>query len=211
MLVRKLPSAEQKAIMNYRREADRRRGLYGKYLLHYAYHEVMGRTAFPLETECGKYGKPYIKGQDFCYNISHSENVIVCAAADYEVGIDTEAVSNITLDMKEIICRNGEDKNLPKEESAAIEYLCKLWTVKESYVKWLGTGFSMPFGSISADVTGERMTCTSQERTEDACKFQSIRIDDGYYVTVCMSSEESGEMRLERVSKEMLHEFCRKI
>ena len=167
----------------------------------------MGRTEFPLETKRGEYGKPYIKERDLYYHISHSGNMIVCAVADYEVGIDAEAVHNMTPDMKGMICRNGEGENVPEEESVAVEYLCKLWTVKESYVKWLGTGFSIPFGSITAHITGDRITCTSQERTEGACKFQSIRIDDGYYVTVCMSSEESGEVKLERVSKEMLCNF----
>lgn len=94
------------------------------------------------------FGKPYIPG-GLSFNISHSKDLIVCAAATHgEIGIDVE--HGCPLDWQ-----GYEDSFAPSEwtkissagnPSAA---LLERWTKKESLVKADGRGLQIPFAAVT--------------------------------------------------------------
>lgn len=89
----------------------------------------------------GENQKPYFKEYPNIYfNISHCKSGIACAVSSSPIGIDIEEIS-----LEDIIKENV----LSKEELQAIknskspdEEFTKFWTMKESYLKLIGTGIS---------------------------------------------------------------------
>lgn len=79
-------------------------------------------------------GKPFLVGADLFFSVSHTENALFIAFSDKNVGLDVERLNRQT-DYQKIL------KKFPEEERAVVRSqtdFLRLWTVKESAVKWLG-------------------------------------------------------------------------
>jgi 4'-phosphopantetheinyl transferase len=87
-------------------------------------------------------GKPDI--EDICFNLSHSGDMVVCAISEKQIGVDIEQIE----DIKENIARRFFTKyenqylNQYKEERKRNEFF-RLWTMKESYMKYTGEGMKL--------------------------------------------------------------------
>ena len=130
----------------YRRKEDALRCLAAGALLQHA----LGTVEYTVTK--GPFGKPYIKGNDsFYYNLSHSGNWVAIAYGDTEVGIDVE---KICLDAgKEDIARRyftpDEQAYVFDTKALAPQRFFEVWTGKESYLKYLGTGLEKNLASFS--------------------------------------------------------------
>lgn len=117
-------------------------------------------------------GKPYLKDRKRShFNISHSGRWVVIAWGDSPLGIDVE---QIQMDQgKEALARrffrfdeqayvfsaSGEDR---------AKRFFRIWTMKESYLKYLGTGIDRPLNGFS--VLHDRLGVTlSSDFLPDAC------------------------------------------
>lgn len=100
------------------------------------------------------------------FNISHTKNIAVCAVSDREVGIDVEHKRGLkdplirrAFTPEEIAYAeklNMNDKNPVKaghEDQGGqsfglsddqLTYYTRLWTIKESVMKWYGLGLALP-------------------------------------------------------------------
>lgn len=117
-------------------------------------------------------GKPYLKNREkLHFNISHSGRWVVVAWGDSPLGIDVE---QLQMDAgKEAIAR----RYFRSDEQAYVfsvagedraKRFFRIWTMKESYLKYLGTGMGYPLNSFSA--LGDRLGVTlSSEFLTDAC------------------------------------------
>ncbi len=122
------------------------------------------KLGYAPEIHIGENGKPYIDGLHF--NISHSGEYVVCAFADSEVGVDIEKIREYRKRVAEkfhpeeiAAIENSEDKDL--------EFF-KIWTMKEAYLKCLGTGISKDLSFNVFDVPNMHM-----------------EIVDGYVISIC--------------------------
>ncbi len=86
------------------------------------------------------YGKPATTVDGFQFNISHSGNLILIAIDDRAVGIDVEHCKKI--DYRLIAKRffSGAERDLLAANEYDIKLFYKIWTLKESYLKYLGIG-----------------------------------------------------------------------
>lgn len=95
------------------------------------------------EAEIGRLskGKPYLKGQtNVFFNISHCKNLVVCAISDHKIGIDVESRNRRVTDvLAKKILGATEWNQYQKSENPSFTLL-KFWTLKESYLKYVGTG-----------------------------------------------------------------------
>lgn len=143
-------------------------------LLRYAVKTHLGNQEFALETNA--YGKPRIKGNpDFHFNLSHSGNWVVLACGNSEVGIDVE---NLRMDDKKQ--RLARRFFTPKEQDYVFQEefekrFFEVWTAKESYLKYLGTGLQKSLSSFCV-------------RSMDAPRFFSQWLGDSC-VTLCTQEE----------------------
>lgn len=130
----------------YRRKEDALRCLAAGALLQ----QALGTADYTVAK--GPFGKPYIKGNNsFHYNLSHSGNWVVIACGDTEVGIDVE---KICMDAgKEDIARRyftpDEQAYVFDTKELAPQRFFEVWTGKESYLKYLGTGMQRNLDSFS--------------------------------------------------------------
>lgn len=122
----------------------RLRSLYAGLLLRHALKLEGYDVKDPLNVEYGEHGKPFVRGAKH-FSISHSGNLVVVGISENEVGVDVEIKQNK-------IYSNIIDKTLTEKERAeyySLEgldrsvYFLKKWVRKESYVKYLGTGFDI--------------------------------------------------------------------
>ena len=103
-----------------------------------------------LEFSLNQYGKPLLlNAPDLHFNISHSGNLVVCALDNKPVGIDVEIHKLANLKIARRYFCQDENNFIIADMDKAIERFYKIWTMKESYVKWDGKGMSTPFDSFS--------------------------------------------------------------
>ncbi len=97
-------------------------------------------------------GKPYISGPcPMHFNLSHSGNFVLCAISDLPVGCDIESDSRKRRNIAERFFAEDEVRYLSvitdlKERDREFY---RLWTLKESFQKLTGLGFSLPLNSFS--------------------------------------------------------------
>ena len=140
-------SPERKARADrYRRKEDAIRCVAAEALLCYA----LGTNNFHLEKTPS--GKPFLpERKDFYFNLSHSGNWVVIAYGSSEVGLDVE---NLRSDTKiEAMARRffapEEQRYIFAEEDGRQQRFFEIWTGKESYVKYLGTGLQKDLTSFN--------------------------------------------------------------
>ncbi len=155
----------------YLRQEDRLRCIAADALLRYALQKELGLTEFTVLQE--PLGKPRIQdAPEFHYNLSHSGNLAVIAWGDSEAGVDVE---QIRMDEgKEKLARRfftpEEQAFVFKTDEGIPERFYQIWTGKESYLKYLGTGL--------------QKSLTSFDIFSTAPAIRSW-IRDGYCISLC--------------------------
>lgn len=130
--------------------------------------------------EIGPHGKPALKGEPFHFNLSHSGGLAVCAVEDCRVGVDVEKKRAFSPKLKERICTPGE-LSLVEAEEDENEALTRLWTMKESYMKYTGLGLAQGVRATEFSLLGERPKLKS-----GAACFLSADLGEAF-LTLCTS------------------------
>lgn len=102
-----------------------------------------------VEIGYGEHGKPLLlqPGRLF-FNISHSGEWTVAAFSDCEVGADIEQIKPIDMRLADRYFAPEEREALAQPECSQ-DLFFRFWTVKESYLKALGTGLSRQLNSFT--------------------------------------------------------------
>lgn len=173
-----------------RRREDAFRTIVSDALLRYAAATVLGLREITVART--PQGKPYLRErEDFCFNLSHSGKWAVLAYGGSEVGIDVE---RITMDeKKEAVTRRHftpreQDYIFQAEPDRQGVRFFEVWTAKESYLKFLGTGLTRPLSSFDV--------LTLPEPNRFGCL-----LGEDYYLT--LHTREEG-FSLEELSPEQL-------
>jgi 4'-phosphopantetheinyl transferase len=105
------------------------------------------------------FGRPEIlnpEGEDLRFNISHSRGVIVLALTRArDVGVDVERVNgfDISWDLVTRYFASDEIAQLAGSSGASFQRkFYEFWTLKESYIKARGLGFSLPLDRFGFDL-----------------------------------------------------------
>ena len=109
-----------------------------KLLLQYSLASRFGIQKMP-EISRTSNGKPFFKHLPLSFNLSHSGPFALCAIGPSPVGVDIECVKPRRAGIERRILTEGERERL-KNATTYTEELIALWTLKESYLKYTGTG-----------------------------------------------------------------------
>ncbi|WP_114819632.1 4'-phosphopantetheinyl transferase family protein [Chryseobacterium sp. KLBC 52] len=133
-------------ILRYRRWQDSQLSLLGKVLLQYGLKTYYNISEAEIGTLPNK--KPYLKGLDLHFNISHSKDLVVCAIAEYPLGIDVEfndpEMNYVDFEFQ---MTANEFKEIHDSEDK-IKSFFMYWTRKEAVIKAHGAGMMLPLDSF---------------------------------------------------------------
>lgn len=146
-------------------------------------------------------GKPVLDGLFF--NISHSDEYVICAVGDKEVGCDIEKISEIKSDIAKRFFSKTECEYLNSFEvspdNKLLEFF-RIWTIKESYIKMTGEGISIGLDTFSVnfhnkngdynDIYILRKVDKNIDKWEKQECFINEYLFDGYCCSVCSRENE---------------------
>lgn len=183
-----LPEQSQTEIYSYRNLEDRYRALAARMLLYDTIELETRLKRSEINILRNRYGKPYLgNGDHFHFNLSHSGEWVVCATHDRQLGVDIERQH--TVDYLAIARRffaAEEYGRLMKAERAADlrSLFFEIWTLKESFIKALGVGLSMPlqsFAMMPCEIYGYKPI----EAEGSVYYFKGYAVDETYTAAVC--------------------------
>lgn len=124
----------------------------------------------------GPHGRPVVSGANLHVSLSHAGRwAVIAATATGPVGVDVEDLGSARgLPMPRDLILG------PREQADDDDALMSLWVAKESYLKAIGTGLTVPLSTVS--VRGNRVALPGRPSA------RLIRLSDraGYRAAVCL-------------------------
>ncbi|WP_163579385.1 4'-phosphopantetheinyl transferase family protein [Gracilibacillus saliphilus] len=166
-------------IAYFKFDVDRIRALISELVARKCISDQAGISFRSLEFHRGSHGKPYVNLEvPLAFNWSHSGDWILFAMDSEPVGVDVEVVHPVKemdlarrfFDAQEVAQLN----TMPAVERK--KHFFKLWSLKESYIKWKGTGLSTELDSFRF-LYNKHQELLFSNNHEDSCYFHTIHLD----------------------------------
>lgn len=148
----------------------------------------------PDAIRTGAHGKPELTSYpNIHFNISHCENIAVCALSRHEIGIDVEKIrpfrdsvirKALTADEQNFL------RQMSTDDRSHWEWFFRLWTLKESRIKHSGMGLSMPLDSFSFQYNLDKSPFEIIS-SEHNLHFHQQILDDEYVLSACTDLSET--------------------
>lgn len=139
-----------------------------------------------------KYGKPFYSGdENFFFNLSHSGEWVACIWANFIVGVDIEQILPIDLEIAtHFFSREEVDVLYGKPHGERMFYFYDLWTLKESYIKALGKGMSLPLNSFTITKSAEKGVIIKNQSHNSSYYFKQYCVNSNYKLSLCSIKNE---------------------
>ncbi len=190
-IISELYEDRRKSLAKIKNEKSRREGAFAGLVLQ----RMLGELGYKKEDIIivkNEHGKPYINSIEnppVYFNLSHSHGYVACAVSDNEVGIDIEAIREFNIKIAERCFHKKEYEYLKqfsgKEQE---EKFCRIWTMKESYLKFTGQGISIPLASFCVsppDLRIEEVTDEARCLYWNKVSFLTPEAPAGYLISLC--------------------------
>lgn len=189
----KVTEERRKKTDSFRLKGDRQLSLGAELLLMQGLKE-WGINPKEIKYYYGENGKPYLAGgQNIYFNLSHSEETVICAVSLWEVGCDIEKISDYKLQVaKKFFCEAEYGLIASQTTNEARQNMFfRLWTLKESFIKLKGMGMSMPMNSFSIKFDTDEIII-NQKFFDEKCYFQELDLWKDYKCAVCGFDKDIG-------------------
>jgi len=198
-------------------QRDAKSALVGQLLIRFILSKAFPQSSSSFVVERTPYGRPQIiSNPSFDFNLSHQYQ-LVCIAGTFDgrVGCDTmeyrvnaprrdsiESTANLlqrefTPTEYDFIVRTSSD------ETVRFQHFHRIWSLKESYVKWLGQGVGYPLAQLNFSIRTREFDSSqpdqivsdtnleiNQQSVRDELRFdeQIVYLDDNeqQILTVCL-------------------------
>ncbi len=129
----------------------------------------------------GEKGKPFLKKRDISFNISHSKELAVCGINNSNIGVDCEVIRKLSPGVIKRCFSDNEAEYINSRQDKNKAFTL-LWTLKESYSKYDGRGYSVGFDKTVFDLENNKpgFNC--------GCEFLVYIINSQYIITICIKS-----------------------
>ena len=149
-------------------------------ILTYGLQEEYGIRGEPA-VEVTPLGKPYLSEYpQIHFNYSHCSRGILCGISHHAIGVDIEGFRPCEERLVSRICHANEQRMVLDAQDRD-RALAVIWTAKESYLKYLGTGIRSDLRRLDLS-----SAIRDQVRIGDAC-IHSI-LEEEYAIGICCDS-----------------------
>ncbi len=141
-----------------------------------------------LEIVRDRYGKPsFLHYPRIHFSIAHTKQLWACAFFEEKIGLDIENEKNV--DHHKIAKRFFHPQEAAFIHDSFSFY--RLWTAKESYVKYIGRGIDEHFSKISVLPGHKEMIDRKEELSwkQAGVFFHSLILEDGSFLCVCTAKQ----------------------
>lgn len=210
-LLKYLPADKQERCKRFRSFEDAQRTLLGDILARYMVWKITKQRFHEIVFDTNSYGKPRLRGNwDLEFNVSHSGEYIAAAINTEALGIDIEEIKPIDISIardffteKEYLyIMNGDVGN-----SNRLERFYEIWTLKESYIKAVGRGLSIPLNSFNISMKSGSIVIETESGPKDYY-FKQYDFDSNYKMAVCTTGREYGGALKIFTLEEFYDEMC---
>ncbi len=180
--VKRLSSERKQKMLKFRQEEDRLRCLAAGLLLDYRF----GAEARTIRED--RFGRPFLDGGP-SFSIAHSGDYVLLSVGDGQTGCDLEKRDRLEPDhiARKILTPN--EFEFWKISSDRIRIFYRFWTLKESYLKMIGKGFSLSPVRFQFDLSeNDSIQWTGDDelrKEETEVFFQIIEDLPDYTAAVC--------------------------
>lgn len=175
-----LSAAERERAARFAFQRDRRDFIATHALLRRVLSASCGGAPERWQFEAGQYGKPALvpaqaAAARVSFNAAHTRGLAVCAVAAgaVDLGVDVESVRQLeVLDLAERFFAPAEAAALTSTAAAdrPLRFV-EIWTIKEAFVKALGTGLHAPLDRFVVSLDGDARITVAPPPGEDAGRW----------------------------------------
>ncbi|MGE5629550.1 MAG: 4'-phosphopantetheinyl transferase family protein [Caulobacteraceae bacterium] len=184
---------KKQRILKCRNILDKQRILLGDTLVRSIICKKLQIRNGEIAFEYNGYGKPLLKNNGkFHFNIAHSGDWVIVGEDSMPLGVDVEQICEI--DYIDIAGRFFSEYEfqwlLNQHDYEKIEGFYILWTLKESYIKMVGKGLSIPLNSFSIILDKNRFPSILNADNSIANAYLSYKkIDQKHYAALCSENK----------------------
>lgn len=146
-----LDERELKRASGFLKKTDQLNYKLQRYLIKTTLKKELGLDNIKLDISSS--GKPYLVSSNYHFNISHSKNHLLLGLnAMGPIGVDIECPSpkrNILNLAKRLFNDSEQTRFFSLNKDEQIKYFYQIWTQKEAYLKYLGTGINQSLSKIN--------------------------------------------------------------
>lgn len=194
----RVPDERRARIVRYRHWEDQWRSLAGDMIVRRVLRDSYGVTDERLPIGRNAFGKPEIEGGIVQFNVAHSGAWTVAAFhGESSVGIDIERIGQADMAVAKSMFARRENEALqdaPDELRDGVFY--RIWSGKESYIKAVGGGLSIPLQSFIVLPGGspEQASLLKTDGSVDRdWTLRGYAFDPEYALTVCAAEPSFSE------------------
>jgi 4'-phosphopantetheinyl transferase len=176
----------KRRVKKFVRRQDACRSIVGEVLAKYCVGKAARVPAKTITFYADPFGKPHADlEKQIHFSVSHSKTWVVCAIDGGPVGIDVEYVRDYDPEVAKRFYHPHEYAALialPEPERNGRFF--DLWTIKESYIKALGKGLSLPLDSFEILFGNGRIRINTATGDTDM-HFRQYDLGPDYRCAVC--------------------------
>ena len=154
------------------------------------------------------FSKPKFADLPLHFNLSHSEERVMCVMSNLPVGCDVEKNNPIDLDIAKRFFFEEEYRAIESCETqkSREDLFFRLWTLKESFMKCTGLGFQLPLNEFSISVGPEGIR-VKQSLDDAHYIFFEKDLQDGYKYAWCIRAPAKGKCVYDSIAQFKQIEF----
>lgn len=119
------------------------------------------------------YGKPYFTDEEIFFSISYCDDLMACIFYDSEIGIDIERIRDYNETLEDKVFNKFEERKEEKRKT-----FWEYWTIKESFLKYIGTG-------IKDELTKIRVYKNGKVIEKNNCAYYKMKKYNNYLISIC--------------------------
>lgn len=178
-LIKELPTERQNKFYSLKKEADQLACLTAGLMIK----KYVGTQKILFND----YGKPYIE-DGVCFNVSHSKDLVMLVLNETQIGCDIEFRADENFMGLALTSFSKREYAYLKSKQFNKETFYQIWTLKESYMKYIGKGFSLSSKDFTI-LPNKKIKLYSKSKGEcEKTEFICYNYQNEYTIAICYNT-----------------------